>query len=60
MRETAAETRAKEKACDFIEECLSGGLSFEQVVNALKWAWVYVHDERAYYARKDSQRVIQP
>ena len=56
MSETAQEVRAREKACDFVEDCISAGWTFEQMIKAAKWAWTYVHDERAYNARKDAQR----
>ncbi len=55
---SAAETRAREKAYDFVEDCLNAGLMFEQMIKAVKAAWVGVHDERAYHARKDAQRTI--
>lgn len=58
MRETAAQTTAKEKACDFVEDCLVAGMTFEDAVRAFKWAWVYVHDEKAYHARKAVEKQI--
>jgi hypothetical protein len=43
-----------------VEECTRSGQSFEMMIAAIKRAWVYVHDEQAYYARKDVERTIQP
>jgi len=56
--ESTGETRAFEKACDFVEEAIGAGLEFTKVVQVLKRAWVYIHDERAYGARKDVERKL--
>jgi hypothetical protein len=59
VKETVQETHAREKACDFVEACLAANLTFEHMINFVKWAWIYVHDERAYQARQVAQRTIQ-
>ena len=59
MSESVQETHAREKAWDFVEDCLRAGWGFDEVIRALKQAWVGVHEERAYYARKDMDRKIK-
>ena len=60
MSETVQETHAREKAYEFIEDCLRAGFVFEEVIRAVKQAWMGVHDERAFRARQDMQRTIKP
>lgn len=59
-RWTAGEERCSEKACDFVEDCLNNGLTFDRLIEILKWAWVYVHDDRAYKARLAVRTEIRP
>jgi len=59
MLESAAETRVFEKACDFVEEAINVGFEFAKVIQVIKRAWTYIHDERAYMARKDIERQVR-